>query len=75
MSKGNVLVKEAMKNNPVTVKTTTTVEEAAKIMKKRGIGNCIVADEKPVGIITESDILKKVVAEDLKASKVTVKTS
>ena len=73
MSKGNVLVKEAMKNNPVTVKTTTTVDEAAKIMKKKGIGNCIVVDEKPVGIITESDILKKVVAEDLKASEVTVK--
>ena len=67
MSKGNVLVKEAMKSNPVTVKPKTSVREAAEIMKKRGIGNCIVVDNKPVGIITESDILKKVVAEDLKA--------
>ena len=72
MSKGNVLVKEAMKPNPVTVRPKTSVREAAEIMKKRGIGNCIVVDEKPVGIITESDILKKVVAEDRKASEVLV---
>lgn len=41
-------------------------------MKKRKIANCIVVEDKPLGIITESDILKKVVAEDLKASEVTV---
>ena len=72
MSKGHVLVKEAMKPKPITVKTKTTVKEAAEIMKKKGIGNCIVVDKKPIGIITESDILKKVVAEDLKASDVLV---
>lgn len=72
MSKGYVLVKEAMKSNPVTVKPKTTVREAAKLMKKRKIANCIVVEDKPLGIITESDILKKVVAEDLKASEVTV---
>lgn len=72
MSKGYVLVKEAMKPNPITVKTHTTVKDAAVLMKKRGIGNCLVADDKPIGIITESDILKKVVAEDLKASDVKV---
>lgn len=72
MSKGNVLVKEAMKPNPVTVKPKTSVREAAEIMKKKGIGNCIVIDEKPLGIITESDILKKVVAKGLDAGKVLV---
>jgi len=72
MSKGQVLVKEAMKTNPVTVKPKTTVKEAAILMKKRRIGNCIVVDNKPIGIITESDILKEVVAENLKASDVTV---
>ena len=41
-------------------------------MKEKGIGNCIVIEDKPIGIITESDILKKVVAEDLKASEVSV---
>ena len=72
MKKGNILVREAMKTNPITVKTKTSVKVAAELMKKKGIGNCIVIDEKPIGIITESDILKKVVAEDLKASEVMV---
>ena len=72
MSKGNVLVKEAMKANPVTVKPKTSVKEVAKIMKKKGIGNCIVANTKPIGIITESDIIKKVVATDLKPSDILV---
>lgn len=72
MGKGVVLVKEAMKTNPVTVKPKTSVKEAAELMKKKGIGNCIVVDEKPLGIVTESDILKKVVAEDKKASEVLV---
>jgi len=72
MNKGNILVREAMKTNPITVKTKTSVKEAAELMKKKGIGNCIVVDDSPIGIITESDILKKVVAKDLKASEVMV---
>lgn len=73
MSKGKILVKEAMRGSPITVTTTMTVKQAADLMRKKKIGNCIVADEKPIGILTESDILKKVVAEDLKASQVLVK--
>jgi len=73
MAKGDVLVKEAMKTNPVTVKPNISVKEAAKIMKKKGIGNCIVADDKPMGIVTESDIIKKVVAEGLDTNNVLVK--
>jgi len=72
MSKGNVLVKEAMKVKPVTVKPKTSVKEVAILMKEKGIGNCIVVSDKPLGIITESDIIKKVVAENLKSSEVPV---
>ena len=72
MNKGVVLVKEAMKMNPITVKTTMTVQDAALLMRENKIGNCIVVDKKPIGIITESDIVKKVVANDLKASKIPV---
>jgi CBS domain-containing protein len=71
MSKGNILVREAMKANPFTVKPKTSVEEVAILMKKEGIGNCIVVSTKPLGIVTESDIIKKVVAENLIASEVT----
>jgi len=72
MKKVSVLVKEAMKPNPVTVGPKTTIKDAANLMKSKGIGNCIVVDQKPIGIVTESDILKKVVAEDKKASDVLV---
>lgn len=72
MSKGNIIVREAMKVNPLTVKPKTSVEEAAIKMRDYGIGNCIVVDKKPIGIITESDIIKKVVANNLLGSKVTV---
>ena len=68
-----VIVKEAMKTNLVLVEPATTVLEAAKRMKKNKIGNVIVVEKKhPVGILTESDILKKVVAEGRNASDVLV---
>ncbi len=72
MSKGNILVREAMKTNPLTVKPKTSVEEVAIIMRDNRIGNCIVVSKKPIGIITESDIIKKVVAENLCAREVYV---
>jgi len=72
MSKGNILVKEAMKFNPLTVKPDTSVEEVAIIMRDAGIGNCIVVSKKPIGIITESDIIKKVVAENLCPNEIKV---
>ena len=68
------IVKEAMKTNLAMVKPTISVLEAAKLMKKRKIGNVIVVEKKqPIGILTESDILKKVVAEGKIAKDVLVK--
>jgi CBS domain-containing protein len=70
----DVLVKEAMKTNLAIIKPNQTVLEAAKLMKKRKIGNVIVAEDKqPTGILTESDILKKVVAEGKNPNDVKVK--
>ncbi len=69
-----VVVKEAMKTNLAVVNPNFSVMEAAKIMKKRNIGNVIVVEKKqPVGILTESDILKKVVAEGKNPEKTMVK--
>ena len=68
-----VIVKEAMNTNLTMVEPIDTVLEAAKLMKKNKIGNVIVVEKKhPVGILTESDILKKVVAEGRNASDVLV---
>jgi len=69
-----VIVKEAMKTNLAIVEPTTTVLDAAKLMKKRKIGNVLVVEKKlPVGILTESDILKKVVTEEKNPKKILVK--
>ena len=71
---GEIIVKEAMKTNIAIVKPDISVLEAAKLMKKRKIGNVIVAEKnQPIGILTESDILKKVVAEGYNPKDIKVK--
>ena len=71
--KKEVLVKEAMKTNPLMVTPLINVVEAAKLMRKQRIGSVIVVEkEQPVGILTESDILRKVVAEGRDAASVKV---
>ena len=72
MSK-DVLVKEVMKPQPVIVQPFMTVLEAAKIMRDKKIGNVIIAElQHPIGILTESDIIKKVVCEGKNAQDVSV---
>ena len=72
MSK-EIIVKEAMKTNLAIVKPELSILESAQIMKKRKIGNVLVTkDDLLVGILTESDIIKKVVAEGKKPEDVSV---
>lgn len=72
MSK-EIIVKEAMKTNLAIVKPELSILESAKIMKKRKIGNVLVTkDDLLVGILTESDIIKKVVAEGEKPEDISV---
>jgi CBS domain-containing protein len=59
-------VRDIMTKDIVTVKTTDKVSEVIDVMTKHDIGSVIVTkDRKPVGIITERDILMRVCAEDL----------
>ena len=69
-----MLVKEIMKKNVVTIRPDVTVMEAAKIMNEKRIGALVIIDgrAKVVGIITERDIMKGVVAEGMNASDVEV---
>ena len=69
-----VIVKEAMKTNPVVVTPSTSIFEVALLMKKHKTGTVIISEqEQPIGILTESDIIKKVVAEGKSPKGVTVK--
>jgi len=57
-------VEELMIKNVITVSPTTLVEEAVKIMNNNEIGCLVVTEnEKATGIITERDLLKRVLEQ------------
>jgi len=63
-----------MVDKVITTKTGATVLDAVKLMNKYEIGCLVVVENgKPVGIITERDLLKRVLAksEELRNMKVT----
>lgn len=67
-------VKDAMTRRIATVSENSTVQNAAELMKKWRVGSLIVIRGKnPVGIITESDIIKSVVSRDLSAANIEVR--
>ncbi len=59
-------VTEIMTEAPIdTVEGGLTVAFAANVMKERARGSLIVVDDgKPVGIVTERDLVRRVIAED-----------
>jgi len=69
-----IQVKEIMTKRIITIDSSRTVYEAAKKMARARVSTIIVIEKgSPVGIITDSDIIKKVVAKDCKPSKVKVR--
>jgi len=58
------LIRDVMTPEPVTVPSTTTLEQAARHMRDAGIGNVIVLDgDQITGILTDRDIVVRAVAE------------
>lgn len=56
-------VSEVMVKNPVEVKPDTSCGEIARLMKNRKIGSVVLVEKgKPVGIITERDLVHRVMA-------------
>jgi acetoin utilization protein AcuB len=54
----NALVEACMTPNPITVKPTTPVIEAARLMRDRKVGGLpVMEDDQLVGIVTETDLL------------------
>ncbi len=66
-----VRVEDVMSSPVITIKDTDTVLAAAKLMKKHAIGCVVVVDktEKPLGLMTERDIVRRISALDLLPSK------
>jgi CBS domain-containing protein len=69
-----VAVEDVMVKEVITISQDATVKDAAEIMNKFEIGCLIVVREgKAVGILTERDMLKRVVAETKEVTKTKVK--
>jgi len=67
-------VSEVMQNNIVSIPSSASIQEAAKLMANANIGSILVTENaKFIGILTERDLLKKVVATGLDPKKETVK--
>jgi CBS domain-containing protein len=69
-------VEEIAENDFVTLPEDALVAEAAKIMRAKDVSSIIItrkgSDKEPVGIITERDIIHRVMAENKGPFKVTV---
>ena len=70
-----MLVKDVMSSPVITVDEDATVNKAAQLMADSNIGGIIVTskEEKPLGIITETDFVTRVLAKNIQPSKLTAK--
>ena len=62
-----MLVEELMKKNVTTIKPYATLKEALKLMKEKNLKSLVVDKNSPsdaYGLITNTQILKAIVAED-----------
>jgi len=69
-------VKRVMARNIVKVPAQTTVMELARLMDEKNVGSALVMDQdsgQVIGIVTERDIVRKVVAKGVDGSSYMVK--
>ncbi|MDH7509337.1 MAG: CBS domain-containing protein [Methanomassiliicoccales archaeon] len=70
----DILVEEIMTKTPIIGDPEMTVQEAAKLMKTERVGSIIIVqDGEAIGIITERDLVNKIVAENKTPSKVKIR--
>ena len=62
--------RDIMQKNVITIELEKTAQYALTILKDRDISFLVVENSKPVGIVSERDIVRKIVAENRKASKI-----
>ena len=67
-----MLVKDVMSSPVMTIGENENAHKAAKLMDKNGIGCVIITDknQKPVGIITERDLITRVVTKNVLPSTI-----
>ncbi|MBI2185050.1 MAG: CBS domain-containing protein [Thaumarchaeota archaeon] len=66
-------VKDFMTGSPITIDSSRSVHDAARLMTEKGVGCLIItANGKVMGIITERDLVSRVMAETFDPKKVLV---
>lgn len=69
-----IKVKDVMTKPVIKIGYNKSIREAAKVMAKNRVGSIIVVkDNKPIGIITETDMNKKIIAAGKDPKKLKVK--
>ena len=64
-------VRDIMQKNVITIQHDKTALEAATLLKEKDISFLVITKEdKPIGVITERDFVRKIVCEDKQASKI-----
>lgn len=71
--RSKMLVRDIMSSPVITIDEDSTVDKAARLMRDNNIGCVVVTtkDEKPVGMITERDLVIRVIAENIQPNKIT----
>lgn len=65
---------DIMTNKPITATKDMTLKDAAILLSKEDVNSIIIVeDRKPIGIVTDEDIVRKCVAMGLDSKKLTVK--
>lgn len=72
--RARIPVVEIMTHTPVTIREDATAHDAAGLMRDKEIGSLVVVEAgKPMGIVTERDLVTKVAASDTQPSRVLVR--
>lgn len=67
-------VLDVMTNKPIIASKELSMKDAAKFMKEKSVNSLlIIENELPIGIITDEDCVRKVLAEGLDAKKTRIK--
>jgi CBS domain-containing protein len=68
-------VNDFMRKRLITIEESASVQEAANRMKDKNISSLVVVDEigRPLGLITERDLVRKVCIHDVSTSKLIIK--
>jgi len=72
--KTGVKIADAMTTRPISVEPDKTIEECAQVMQNSHVGSLVILKgQRLAGIITEQDIVRKVIAKKLSPVKTKVK--